>query len=97
MWDHSCTRVVLKSAFKSENARRAGLNITSSGTYEIDGTSFTVNLAAGAPNLISLNDVSLNPAEADSFLQLIFGGGQKAIPLGSLLTWSVASGLYLKR
>ena len=68
------------------------MNITASGTFEIDGTSFTVNLAPSAPNLISLNDVSLNPAEADSFLQIIFGGAQKAIPLGSLLTWSPATG-----
>ena len=68
------------------------MNITASGTYEIDGTTFTVNLGPGVPTLVSFNGVGLNPAEADSFLQIIFGKATKAIPLGSLLTWSPVDG-----
>ncbi len=71
------------------------MNITASGTYDIDGTAFTVNLGAGVPTLVSVNGVSLNPAEADSFLQVIFGKAASAIPLGSLLTWSPVDGAKL--
>ena len=68
------------------------MNITASGTYEIDGNTLTVSLGTGVPTLVSLNDVSLNPAEADSFLQVIFGASAKPVPFGSLLTWSPTDG-----
>jgi hypothetical protein len=55
----------------------------------------TVSLGAGVPTLVSLNSVTLNPAEADSFLQIIFGGASQAIQFGSLLTWSPTDGAKL--
>jgi hypothetical protein len=71
------------------------LNITASGTYEIDGTTFTVNIGPGVPPLVSFNGISVNPSDADSFLQILFGKVRKAIPLDSLLTWSPADGAKL--
>jgi len=68
------------------------LNISTSGTYEIDGNTLTVNIGAGIPTLVSLDGVALQPSEADSFLQLIFGAAQKTIPFNSLLTWSPVDG-----
>jgi len=71
------------------------MNITASGTYQIDGNTLTVNIGAGVPTQVSLNGISLNPSEADSFLQTIFGSALKAIPFGSLLTWSPVDGAKL--
>jgi hypothetical protein len=71
------------------------LNITASGTFEIDGNTVTVNIGPGTPTQVSLNSVSFSPSEADSFLQIIFGKVSTAIPFGSLLTWSPVDGAKL--
>lgn len=73
---------------ESRNVRGCNSEYNGLRHYDIDGTSFTVNLGAG-------NGVSLNPAEADSFLQVIFGKAASAIPLGSLLIWRPVDGAKL--